>query len=105
MNNRKHAGRYDKFVNLGKSGSKKDVDALMSVLITRNDIATSKLVDYALSLVDTREGKERLHYFLFYGLQVQRNFAALYFKRRGNLAILEQAVDQGKIDHQQAFSK
>ncbi|MEJ2707392.1 MAG: hypothetical protein P8074_07235 [Anaerolineales bacterium] len=105
MNNRKHAGRYDNFVNLGTSGSSKDVDTLMSALITRSDIATSKLVDYALSLVNTREGKQRLRYFLFHGLQAQRNFAALYFKRRGDLAILEQAVTQGKIDHQQAYSK
>ena len=70
MNNRKHAGRYDNFVNLGTSGRSKDVDALMSALATRDDIATSKLVDYALSLVDTREGQERLSYFLFHGLQV-----------------------------------
>jgi len=105
MNNRKHAGRFDDFINLGNSASREDVDALMTALVTKNDIATSKLVDYALSLVDTREGLERLRYYLFHGLQVQRNFAALHFKRRGNLAILHQAVAQGKIDHQQAFSK
>jgi hypothetical protein len=105
MNNRKRTGRYDNFVNLGTSGSREDVDVLMSALVTWDDIATSKLVDYALSLVNTREGQERLGYFLFHGLQVQRNFAALYFKRRGDLAILNQAVAQGKIDHQQAYSK
>jgi hypothetical protein len=37
--------------------------------------------------------------------RIQRNYAALYFKRRGAKNILKEAVKQGCIDKLQAFSK
>jgi hypothetical protein len=102
---KKSLNRLNRFAAWGKTGNPDDVDALMRALITRGDLATSKLVDYALSLVDTRKGVARLKHYLFNGVPVQRNYAALYFKRKGYLSLLDDAVAQGKIDHQQAYAK
>jgi hypothetical protein len=97
--------RFDGFVSQGRNGERADVDALMRALDAGNDLATAKLVDYALSLVDTREGKDQMRHYLFHGTQTQRNYAALYFKRKGVEDILEQAVILGLIDREQAFAK
>ncbi len=75
----------------------------MAALVREDDFATSRLVDFALGLVDTREGKLRIRDYLFNGVQQQRNYAALYFKRRGWTDLLDEAVRQGKIDHLQAY--
>jgi hypothetical protein len=98
-------GRYEEFVNLGQGGRREDVDTLMTVLSTRDDFATTRLVDFALGLVRTQEGTERVRHYLFNGSQIQRNYAALHFKRRGWVDLLEQAVALGSIDREQAFSK
>lgn len=97
--------RYDEFVSWGNSGREADVDLLMTALVEQKDLATSRLVDFALSLVSTREGVDRLNDYLFHGSEIQRNYAALYFKRRGHIDRLTEAVAQGKIDWVQAFSR
>lgn len=98
-------GRYEQFVALGTSGRAQDVDVLMHALIASEDIASSRLVDFALSLVETQEGRERLRHYLFEGNPQQRNYAALYFKRRNVTYYLEEAHAAGKIDWHQAFSR
>lgn len=98
-------GRYDTFVALGKSGTARDVDVLMQALVVGDDIVSSRLVDFALGLVEMREGRERLRHYLFEGTQRQRNYAALYFKRRNVTYYLEEAHAAGKIDWHQAFSR
>ena len=105
MNTKHTLHRYHTFKNLGISGKAEAVDQLMAALTRTGDLATSKMVDFALSLVDSRAGKARLRHYLFHGEPVQRNYAALYFKRRGINDLLEQAVASGLIDQQQAFSK
>ncbi len=97
-------GRYDHFRALGLSGAAHDVDVLMHALLTHGDFATSRLVDFALGLVETREGDGRLRHYLFHGAPIQRNYAALYFKRRGRVALLDEAVRQGVIDGVQAYA-
>jgi hypothetical protein len=104
MNNQPN-NRYDHFRALGLSGTARDVDALMHALHTHDDLATSRLVDFALGLVETRDGEARLRHYLFHGTPVQRNYAALTFKRRGRVALLDEAVAQGKIDAVQAYSR
>lgn len=98
-------GRYDTFVALGRSGTGRDVDVLMQTLHAGDDVASSRLVDFALGLVETREGRERLRHYLFEGTLRQRNYAALYFKRRNVTYYLEEAHAAGKIDWHQAFSR
>ncbi len=105
MNCWTNAPRLEKFVRIGSSGFEADVDYLMGVLAVEDDLATTKLVDYALGLVDRREGKRRLSFYLFNGCPIQRNYAALYFKRRGITDLLDEAVAMGKIDQEQAYSK
>lgn len=105
MGNNQALARYDEFVAWGSSGKKIDVDRLMEALLARDDLATSRLVDFALSLVKTREGIARLNDYLFNGTQMPRNYAALYFKRKGQVDLLDDAVAQGMIDREQAYSK
>ena len=100
-----HLARYDEFVSYGNNGLPGDVDQLMAALITQDDLATSRLVDYALSLVSTREGIQQVRRYLFQGIQIQRNYAALFFKRKGWTDLLDEAIAQGKIDFEQAYAK
>lgn len=95
--------RYQLFTALGRSGAAADVDTLMSHLHARVDFTTTRLVDYALSLVETDEGAGRIRHYLFHGVQIQRNYAALYFKRLDEMALLHKAVAEGKIDEIQAY--
>ncbi len=97
--------RYHAFTALGRSGAAADVDALMIHLHEQVDFATTRLVDFALGLVETIEGAGRIRHYLFHGGQIQRNYAALYFKRRDEFAPLHEAVAQGKIDEIQAYSR
>jgi hypothetical protein len=55
--------------------------------------------------VKTDEGADRIRHYLFQGAQIQRNYAALYFKRRDEMAPLHEAVAQGKIDEIQAYMR
>jgi HEAT repeat protein len=105
MNNTYKNGRFDQFVALGTAGSAANVDLLMAALAGRDDIATTRLVDYALSLVKTPEGTARLRHYLFQGTQRQRNYAALYFKRRGEFGLLGEALAQGKVDALQVHGR
>lgn len=86
-------------------GRSSDVDFLMEQLHDAEVLVQFKLIDYALGLVDSAEGAARIHHFLFSGTPTQRNYAALYFKRRGITDVLEEAVQAGCIDAVQAFSK
>lgn len=97
--------RYTLFVNMARSGKAHNIDKLMDALENNQNCATYKLVDYALSLVETTAGKERIKHYLFNGTQMQRNYAALFFKRLGMKEFLTLAVNQGCIDRVQAFSK
>ncbi len=98
-------GRYEHFRALGQSGGGEDVDTLMHALQAQEDFATSRLVDFALGLVEAETGVARLRHYLFHGAPIQRNYAALYFKRRGRVGLLDEAVAQGKIDEVQAYSR
>jgi hypothetical protein len=95
---------YYIFLQRGLSGKLEDVDFLMQILETDTSISAAKLVDFALGFVRTRQGKDRLVYYLFEGAQVQRNYAANYFKRIGHVDLLQKAFMEGKIDHEQAFA-
>jgi RimJ/RimL family protein N-acetyltransferase len=97
--------RLAEFEQIGRSGKPADVDFLMAELESSAEIGGTKLVDYALGLVSKRAGRLQIKTYLYQGTPRQRNYAALYFKRRGNTRILKKAVDAGLIDAEQAFSK
>jgi len=78
------------------------VDDIMLALKEAKTSGECKVLDYELSL---SSDEKRIEYYLFYGDQRQRNYAALYFKRRGNYSLVERAYHEKKIDKVQAFSK
>ena len=77
----------------------------MAALLRGQNYAEIKRLDHDLERVDTRAGAARIRYYLFHGAPVQRNYAALYFKRREQTAILGEAVAAGAIDAQQAYAE
>ena len=97
--------RMQTFTALGQSGTRAEIDRLMAELNAKDDLTTSKIIDHALSQVNTREGIAALRHYLFHGNQIQRNYAALFFKRRGHIDILHEACEQGLIDDKQAWLK
>ena len=86
------------------SGRAADVDFLMENLDQSRTHSHCKVIDFALSLVSSTEGQARIGHFLFNGSQVQRNYAALYFKRRGDAHVIDEAVQRGCIDEIQGYS-
>lgn len=101
----RHPNRFDLFEQMGRAGKPKDIDIMMESLERDPSSSPHKLVDYTLGLVKNTQGQLRIEYYLFNGTLVQRNYAALYFKRIGNVGILAKAVEMGCIDRVQAFSK
>jgi serine/threonine protein kinase/transcriptional regulator with XRE-family HTH domain len=97
-------GPLERLVEKGRTGHASDVDELMEQLANAN-LATTKFIDYALGLVQTEEGLRRMDFYLFNGSQRQRNYAALYFRRRGDRGRLRTAVTRGAVDRAQALSK
>ena len=88
-----------------QSGKISDIDFLMENLEKCNSFIQSKMIDYALGKVSTPEGRERIKHFLFDGSKIQRNYAALYFKRLGRTEVIDEAYQQGCIDDIQAYSR
>lgn len=98
--------RFDHYQSLGQRGLPADVDAIMQLLAAEDSLSASRLADYALSLVQTATGRRRIEHYLFESPHpIQRNYAALYFKRRGEVARLRRALAQGLIDEIQALSR
>jgi len=98
--------RFNHYQSLGRRGTPADVDAIMLLLSADGSFSDTRLADYALSLVNTPEGRRRIEHYLFHGEQlIQRNYAALYFKRRGDMGRVRRAVDLGLVDAVQGFSQ
>jgi hypothetical protein len=93
------------YVGLAKVGTKASVDEIMTHLNMDMSIAESKIIDFALGQVNSDEGFIVMERYLFDGTQVQRNYCALYFARRGEYLIVRSAYDMGLIDAVQAFSR
>ena len=104
INNRK-TFTISELEQIAKNGRASDVNFLMYHLEECTVFGQSKMIDYALGLVSSEEGLMRIRYFLFNGSEIQRNHAALYFKRRGNIWVLDEAVEKGCIDSVQAYSR
>lgn len=90
---------------LAATGRACDVDALMQRLDERAPFTECKLIDYALGLVEAQAGRQRIYHYLFAGNPIQRNYAALFFKRRGATDILAEAVAADAIDTVQAHAR
>lgn len=93
------------FLNLAKEGTPSSVEKIMTYLNVQMTLPESKFIDYALGQVCTFEGVCTMQRYLFQGTQIQRNYCALYFGRRGDYHIVRKAYDEGLIDATQAFSR
>ncbi len=96
---------YEQLCSWGKQGRTRDIDRIMQVLLSYEDMVTLKSADFALGLVHTREGREQIQYYLFNGRPRQRNYAALWCKRRGKMGFVGRAFDLGLIDERQAYAR
>jgi hypothetical protein len=90
---------------LARSGKTADINFIMENLELNRSFLICKLIDYALGLVSTEEGMNRIEHYLFNGSTIQRNYAALFFKRQGCTSIINRAVQEGCIDEIQAYSR
>ncbi|NMC56665.1 MAG: hypothetical protein GYA50_05545 [Eubacteriaceae bacterium] len=93
------------YIRLAKEGTKASIDEIMKNLDFKMTIVESKFIDFALGHVESDEGLKIMEYYLFHGTQIQRNYCALYFGRRGEYLIIRKAYDEGLIDAKQAFSR
>ena len=93
------------YIALAKEGTKESIGEIMKHLNKSMSLAESKMIDFALGYVDRDEGLKIMEYYLFCGTQIQRNYCALYFGRRGEYLVIRKAYYDGLIDAKQAFSR
>ena len=94
-----------RYIGLAKEGTKASIDEIMRHLNKGMSLPESKFIDFALGHVDNDEGLRVMEHYLFHGTQIQRNYCALYFGRRGEYQLIRKAYDAGLIDAKQAFSR
>ncbi len=83
----------------------KDFKKIMENINLEMGIIESKIIDYALGLIDNIEGVKTLEKYLFEGTQIQRNYCTLYFNRKEEFKLVRLAYDKGLIDERQTFSR
>jgi len=98
-------GKLRELIKKAQTGSSSDIDYIMNYLTSASDLATTRYVDFALSLVVNNVGFERICYYLFNGSQIQRNYACLYLNRLGEWSYVKEAFEKGLIDEIQAFAR
>ena len=97
--------KLQKYTQLAQKGTKKSIKKIMKNLTTNTPIAETKIIDYALSRIENPEGIQTMQHYLFQGTQIQRNYATLYFLRKEEYTLIQEAYEQGLIDARQAFSR
>jgi len=105
MTRYKFNGKLQELIERAEIGNSEDVDYIMNHLTTDSTFAMTRYVDFALSLVENENGISQIEYYLFNGSLIQRNYCSLFFNRRCNWDIVNQAYKQGLIDEIQAFSR
>ena len=99
-------GELQFLINKAQNGQKEDVDYIMSHLTIESSLATTRYVDFALSLIEPNSnGFERIKYYLFNGTLIQRNYASLYLNRLDEWKPVKEAFEKGLIDEIQAFAR
>jgi hypothetical protein len=86
-------------------GSATDVEKVIALLNDTCDLPTTKTIDYYLGQIGTPEGIARVRHFLFHGTQMQRNYCTLFFARRNDWDLVNEAYRKGLIDRAQAYSR
>lgn len=102
---RKFGGNLGVYIEKAESGRSEDIDFIFQDLSSVSSLVTTRNIDFALSLVTTQKGLERIKYYLFNGSLIQRNYASLFFNRRGDWEYVLEAYRKGLIDEIQAYSR
>ena len=105
MKSHPFTGPLKELITKAQAGNANDIDFIMSKLTIDSCFATTRFVDYALSLVENSKGISRIKFYLFNGTLIQRNYASLFFNRRGDWKYVKAALDEGLIDELQAYSR
>jgi len=98
-------GLLKEYIDKAENGTAHDIDDILGKLTTDSTFAVTRYVDFSLGQVTNHEGFERIKYYLFNGTQIQRNYASLFFNRRGDWMFVKEAFDKGLIDEIQAFAR
>lgn len=93
------------YMELAQNGTKESVDLIMANLNRNMTLAESKFIDFALGQLETEGGLAAMTNYFFHGTQLQRNYCALFFSRRGDHKLVKEVYDLGLIDDKQAFSR
>ena len=105
MSSYKFTGQLYDLIISAEKGEPSDIDFIMQNLSAETTFEMTRYVDFALGLVINEEGITRIEHYLFNGSQIQRNYASLFFNRRGDWEIVKKAYNQGLIDEIQAFAR
>ena len=105
MTRYKFSGQLQELIIRAENGDPADIDFIMQNLNHESTFAMTRYVDFALGLVTSTEGIGRIEHYLFNGSQIQRNYASLFFNRRGDWEIVKKSFHQGLIDEIQAFAR
>ena len=103
--NHSFSGQLKELIDYAKAGKKSDIDYIMNHLNSNTPFKITRFVDFALGNVHSQEGIKQIEYYLFNGSLIQRNYSSLYFNRRGNWKIVQEAYHMGLIDEIQAFAR
>ncbi len=98
-------GKLKDLIDHAITGTELDVDYIFNHLTINSSLATTRYVDFALSLVKNPSGFKRIKDYLFHGTLIQRNYASLYLNRLGDWQTVKEAYTKGLIDEIQAFAR
>jgi len=98
-------GELKYLIDRARNGSFEDVDFIIGKLNDNPTLTMTRFVDYSLGCVTHPDGVEQIRFYLFNGTQIQRNYASLFFNRRGDWLIVKEAYQKGLIDYIQAFAR
>jgi len=93
------------YMEHAQKGTKASVEIIMRQLNRNMTLAESKFIDFALGQIESEEGLAVMKNYFFHGTQLQRNYCALFFSRRGDDILVKEVYDLGLIDDKQAFSR
>ena len=97
--------RKDAYTAQAQRGSVEDIRFLMNQLDHDHDLTTIKLVDMVIDYIEVDTGIDEMKRYLFHGTSMQRNYAANFFRRRGERELLLEAWEEHAIDNIQAFAR
>jgi hypothetical protein len=100
-----YTGLFSSIAEHCRLGESSDVDTVLGLLNSNVDLPTTRAVDFYLGQIINLEGIERMQYYLFKGNPMQRNYCTLFFARRNDWDLVNQAYAEGLIDAIQAYSR